>query len=112
MPHLRWTALRLRQVPADLTIGTNFARPEQIVELIESALHEARGKESRSVDLPPAGRFFSQLATYDVCPLAYRYKYIERQPELLETEAMFLGQRLHEALFFLYERILGRPIQR
>ncbi len=53
---------------------------------------------------------FSQLATFDVCPLAFHYKYVERQPELLETEAMFLGKRLHEALFFLYRAEVGHTI--
>jgi CRISPR/Cas system-associated exonuclease Cas4 (RecB family)/shikimate kinase len=101
--HLRWTALRLRQVPADFSITTDVMLPRETAEVIASALRQAEQSEPHSIDVLKAGRFsFSQLATYDVCPLAYRYKYIDRQPELLETEAMFLGKRLHEALAFLY----------
>jgi RecB family exonuclease/shikimate kinase len=104
-PHLRWTAVRLRQVPADLTIATETADPQRIAERIVVELRRAKKNDTRLIPIVPVGRFtFSQLATYDVCPLAYRYKYIDRQRELLETEAMFLGKRLHEVLFVLYRQ--------
>ncbi len=101
--HLRWTALRLRQVPADFALATDAMTPQQSAETIASVLSRAEKTESRVIEPQQVRRFsFSQLATYDVCPLAYRYKYVDRQPEFLETEAMFLGKRLHEALSFLY----------
>ena len=103
-PQLRWTELRLRLVPADLCLSASRARPDELVERVARAWDRAERESSHSTRLPPLkGSFsYSQLATYEVCPLAYRYKYLERRPETLETEAMFLGKRLHEAMFYLY----------
>jgi len=60
----------------------------------------ARHNDSRT---QPTGTFsFSQLASFDICPLEYRYKFLDHQRESVQSEPMFLGERLHEALYFLY----------
>ncbi|MBI5253830.1 MAG: PD-(D/E)XK nuclease family protein [Euryarchaeota archaeon] len=46
----------------------------------------------------------SRLATYETCPLQYRYAYVEKvelEPEI-ETIEIFMGSRVHEALEKLY----------
>ena len=40
-PHLRWTAMRLRQVPADLSIATDIVKPQRTAERIAAALRRA-----------------------------------------------------------------------
>ena len=103
-PHLRWTELRLRQVPVDISTTTEVGSLEQIAERILIELREAEKNEIRLADVRRIGKFtFSRLAMFDVCPLAFRYKYVDRRPELVETEFMFLGKRLHEILFLLYK---------
>jgi len=42
------------------------------------------------------------MAAFEVCPRSYRLKYVDHAPEVLETEQMYLGSRLHEALAWLY----------
>ncbi len=42
----------------------------------------------------------SRLATYETCPLQYKYAYVEKvelEPEV-ETIEVFTGSRVHEAL--------------
>lgn len=103
-PQLRWTELRLRLVPADLCLASDRATPDELAETIALAWEES-ARASHAAPPKPTGTFsYSQLSTYEVCPLTYRYKYLERQPEVLETEAMFLGKRLHEALSYLYRQ--------
>jgi RecB family exonuclease/shikimate kinase len=104
LPHLRWTATQLRTVPADVYVRTDAAVPDEIAQRIVATWRAGELRAAGAApDVAPSGRFsFSQLASFDVCPLAYRYKYVDRRPVLLETEEMFLGARLHDALYFLY----------
>ena len=44
----------------------------------------------------------SRLSTFENCPLAYRYKYIEHLKSDLETVEAFMGSRVHDALERLY----------
>jgi len=46
----------------------------------------------------------SRLATYETCPLQYKYAYVEKielEPEV-ETIEIFMGHRVHEAVEKLY----------
>lgn len=104
---LRWTETRLRMVPAAATVNTDKTTPEEVAETVLTAWEAAQKQVDRADPMPPRGVFsYSQLDLFDVCPLAYRYKYVDQQAEALETFEMFLGGRLHEALSFLYQ--LGR----
>ncbi|MTK63121.1 MAG: hypothetical protein F8N15_00915 [Methanobacterium sp.] len=101
--HLRWTAMRLRQVPADFVVDTNSCSPDQAGTDIAAAFDRAARQEPPTAHGAQRGRFsFSQLATHEVCPRAYRFKYVERRPELIQTTAMVIGTLLHESLRFLY----------
>jgi putative RecB family exonuclease len=102
---LRWTEMQLRIVPADLSISTERASPDAVARIISGAW-QARALfiQEEAVHLPRGKFSFSQLASLDVCPLEYRYKFIERRAEVLETEEVFLGKRVHEALSWLYRR--------
>ena len=100
---LDWTESRLRLVPADMTLMSDRADPACIASDIWEAWGAAR--QHRLADSEPSEPLdmsFSELAAREVCPWSYRLKYIERAPEMVETEQMYLGSRLHEALAWLY----------
>ncbi len=52
----------------------------------------------------------SRIATFEKCPLKYRFRYIERiKPEIPTTIEAFMGSRVHDALEKLYrEKSRGR----
>jgi len=55
---------------------------------------------------PVAERFsYTQLQTYRACPLKYLYAYIYRIP-IRSTPQMLLGTDLHDALEWLYQRVI------
>ncbi len=98
---LRWTESRLRLVPADLTVSSERASPASIAKAVGQAWGEAQSSQSaRSVACRELS--FTQLAAFAVCPWSYRLKYVDRLQELVETEQMHVGSRLHEALAWLY----------
>lgn len=102
-PELDWTESRLRLVPADMTFKSDRADSACIAADIRKVWAAAR--QHRMADTTPREPLhvsFSELAAREICPWSYRLKYIERTPEALETEQMYLGNRLHEALAWLY----------
>lgn len=47
----------------------------------------------------------SRLGSFEKCPLAYRYRYVDRiKRDIFGIEA-FMGNRVHEALEFLYQQV-------
>ena len=101
--HLQWTESRLRLVPADLTLSSERAMASALASTIHVAWRNARARRTLpSEPSVPVEISYSQLSSFDVCPLAYRFKYIDRIPEAAESENMFLGSRLHETLAWAY----------
>ena len=97
---LRWTESRLRFVPADLTLSSETSEPGDLASAVCHAWEVmARGEIQAHI---PKEVSFSQLAAFEVCPKSYKLKYADRAAEVLETEQMYLGSRLHEALAWLY----------
>ena len=108
--HMQWTESRLRLVPADLTLSSELSTASALA----STIHVAWGKARAQHTLPnepsvPVEFSYSQLSSFDVCPLAYRFKYIDRIPEAAESENMFLGSRLHETLAWMYSNAPTNP---
>ena len=97
---LRWTESRLRQVPADLTLSSETSELKTIASTVSLAWEDA-GHDSWQAPIPQEVSF-SQLAAFEVCPRSYWLKYVDHTPEALESEQMYLGSRLHEALAWLY----------
>ena len=97
---LRWTESRLRLVPADLTLSSETSEPGCIASTVCHAWKGA-GRSAIQASVPREVSF-SQLAAFEICPWSYRLKYVDYAPEALETEQMYLGSRLHEALAWLY----------
>jgi len=52
---------------------------------------------------------YSRITTYEKCPRAYRYKYIDREKEAFESIEAFMGSRVHETIEYLYGAE-GRPV--
>jgi len=108
--HMQWTESRLRLVPADLTISSEGSTASALASTIHTAWEKTRALQApaREPSLP-AEFSFSQLSCFDVCPLTYRFKYVDRVPEPTESEAMFLGSRLHETLAWMYGNPVANP---
>ena len=107
---LRWTEARLQLIPVDLTISSEKTSPIEIASVIHrdwevACRRVAERSEARLIDKVS----FSQLATFQVCPLSYRLKYEERRPEMAESEEMYLGRLLHDTLAWLYGAIAQNP---
>lgn len=97
---LRWTESRLRLVPADLTLSSETAEPTSIASAVCRAWD---GPRLRAVGNALRREVsFSQMAAFEVCPWSYRLRYVDHAQETSETEQMYLGSRLHEALAWLY----------
>jgi RecB family exonuclease len=47
----------------------------------------------------------SQLKMFEQCPLRYRYHYVERARNLIQTIESFVGARVHETLEYLHSRL-------
>ena len=96
--HLQWVQTRLRLVPVDVCVSTEHNGPSETAGQILKALkNEVAGRR------PVQGVFsFSRLATYEVCPLSHRFKYIEGREEEFMPAAVRLGKCLHLALAQLY----------
>jgi len=45
----------------------------------------------------------SRIATYENCPLKFKFRYVERRPSVRSTIEAFLGSRVHDALEKLYK---------
>ena len=97
---MRWTEQRLRLVPADLTLSSETAEPASIASVVCQAWERA-GRRAVGTTVPREVSF-SHMAAFEVCPWSYRLKYVDRAPEATETEQMYLGSLLHEALAWLY----------
>ena len=99
---LRWTESRLRLVPADLTLSSETSDPASIACAVRNAWEgEGRGVIDGDVEVPHDVSF-AKLAAFEICPWSYRLKYVDHVREIVETEQMYLGSRLHEALAWLY----------
>ena len=68
----------------------------------ESWEGQGRGVIDGDLLREPRGVSFAQLAAFEVCPWSYKLKYLDHVREIVETEQMYLGNRLHEALAWLY----------
>ena len=112
---LRWTESRLRLVPADLTLSSENYSPSYLASAIRWAWETVCDvKNTRSHNRShniPSELSFSQLASFEVCPLSYQLKYVDRVPEIVESEQMFLGSRLHETLAWLYGAMGDGPVK-
>ena len=107
---LQWTESRLRLVPADLTVSSETASPSSIASTISRAWEAAGTSErTRPQTKMPKEISFSQLATFQVCPLSYRLKYGDRVPEMVESEQMYLSRHLHETLARMYSTLGNNP---
>ena len=97
--HLRWVQTRLRLVPVDICVSTEHDDPSKTVgEILHAFEKRAQGQSV------PRGVFsFSRLATYEVCPLSHRFKYLEGREEEFKPAPVWLGKCLHLALARLYE---------
>ena len=106
---LDWTESRLRLVPADMTLTSERADPASIAADIWQAWAVARHpRVADTVPSEPREVSFSALAAREICPWSYRLKYIDHAQEMVETQQMYLGTRLHEALAWLYSGGGGR----
>lgn len=96
--HLRWVQTRLRLVPVDVCVSAEHNDPSeaagQVLEAFKNALPAQR--------VGPGVFSFSRLATYEVCPLSHRFKYIEGREEEFIPAPVRLGKCLHRALARLY----------
>lgn len=99
---MRWTESQLRLVPADVTILPDMSDPASVVNSVRQAWERA-ARKPRKISAPQEISF-SKLVAFEVCPLSYELKYINGEPEVLETPLMYLGSRLHETLAWLYGR--------
>ena len=45
----------------------------------------------------------SRIATFENCPLKFKFRYVKRLPSVRSTIEAFLGSRVHEALEKLYK---------
>ena len=99
---LDWTESRLRLVPADMTLASERVDPTCIAADIWQAWTARQHQMADTVPSEPRDVSFSELAAREICPRSYRLKYLDHVPEALETEQMYLGSRLHEALAWLY----------
>lgn len=97
----RWTESRLRLVPADFTLFSETAGPTALASAIVGAWETLRGDRDE-LRIVGGEVSFSQLAAFQVCPLAYRLKYVDRVSEAAVSEPMVLGSCLHDVLAWLY----------
>ena len=96
--HLQWVQTRLRLVPVDVCVSTEHNGPSGAAgQILEVLKNEAAGQR-----VAPGVFSFSRLATYEICPLSHRFKYIEGREEEFIPAAVRLGQCLHLALAQLY----------
>lgn len=108
--HMQWTESRLRLVPADATLSSERSPTSALASTIHILWANARARQPQPNESGPPFEFsYSELSTFDVCPLAYQFKYIDRIPEAAESESMFLGSRLHETLAWLYDNAAANP---
>ena len=96
--HLQWVQTRLRLVPVDVCVSTEHNDPSEAAgEILRAFENRVQGQRvARGVFS------FSRLATYEICPLSHRFKYIEGREEEFEPAPVWLGKCLHLALARLY----------
>lgn len=96
--HLRWVQTRLRLVPVDVCVSAEHNDPSEAAGEVLEAFETA----PRAQRVAAGVSSFSRLATYEVCPLSHRYKYIEGREEEFMPAPVRLGKCLHLALARLY----------
>lgn len=52
---------------------------------------------------------YSRISTFEKCPRAYRYKYIDHEREAFESIEAFMGSRVHDTIEYLFSQE-GRPV--
>ena len=85
-------------VPVDVCASAEHDDPSETAgQILEAFKNEVPGQRVAQ------GVFsFSRLATYEVCPLSHRFKYIEGREEEFTPASVRLGKCLHLALAQLY----------
>ena len=100
---MRWTESRLRLVPADLVLSSETKDAASIASIVGKAWERAGcAVKDKAESTVPRQVSFTQLAAFQVCPWSYKLKFVDHAREIVETEQMYLGSRLHEALAWLY----------
>jgi hypothetical protein len=98
------TAKRLRTVPADLTLDATCLDPAEVQQRITEFLAERDREPLWPRPAPLHASFsYSMLPTYERCPLAFRFRYLDARSEDFLAESTMLGQALHEVLAWLHE---------
>ncbi|MYF29643.1 MAG: hypothetical protein F4169_12470, partial [Gammaproteobacteria bacterium] len=108
---MQGTESRMRLVPADLTLSSERLTASALASTIRGAWENRASHARPTTPNLPAEFSFSHLSCFQVCPLTYRFKYVDRVPEPAESEAMFLGSRLHETLAWMYATPAANPTQ-
>ena len=98
LEHLQWVQTRLRLVPVDVCVSTEHNGPSEAAGQILEVLKD----KTPGQGVAPGVFSFSRLATYEVCPLSHRFKYIEGREEEFVPAPVRLGKCLHLALARLY----------
>src|SRR6266542_6621774 len=67
-------------------------------DLYSAAMEELRlDVASDEIEETPIRLSYSSISTYELCPLQYKFRYIDKRPER-RTPALGFGESLHEAL--------------
>lgn len=85
-------------MPVDVCVSAEHDDPSEAVGQVLEAFKNA----PRAQRVAPGVFSFSRVATYEVCPLAHRFKYIEGREEEFVPAPVRLGKCLHHALARLY----------
>src|SRR6266446_1630626 len=99
---LRWVEQRLRAVPAEATLQTDAVELQMVTKEVETRWCQASpGLEHRP---PDAGNSFSfsRLSTFERCPLAYQFRYVEQRPARYRFQEELVGRLVHAGLAQLY----------
>ena len=100
---LQWTSRRLRSLPADLTIDSDTNTEDEIVARVVRFLEEHSHDENWPGLEPVSGTFsYSRLATFERCPLAFRYRFLDGQLQSFLAEETLFGESIHKAISWLY----------
>ncbi len=82
----------------------NLAIEEKQLSLLEWAKPAETSRIIQSSNYPINYLSFSQIDTFNTCPLQYRYKFIQRIPVLPGAAASF-GDSIHKTLRDFYQRV-------
>ena len=107
---LRRTESRLRLVPADYTISTEGGCARDVAMQIHRIwMEEHREADTKALLNIDGDLSYSRLAAFQVCPLSYKLKYIDKAIGAVEPKEMLLGRVLHETLAWMYSCVSNIP---